>query len=144
MKRSWTLAVLCLALGAVRAEAQSQNPQLRVFTESGPVVLGSHHPCVALLPNVALGGRIHFLIGTPGSSTVQFGSTQVNVLLANPMVLLSTMAKRNLWYGRIPVPNDPSLVGLTMQLGLVVVNPSANVILSPLVPFGPIIEDSIQ
>lgn len=144
MKRSGIFVVLCLALGAVRAEAQSQVPQVSLLVGSNPVVLGGNHPCLALLPEVPASSDIHLVMGVPGASVVELSGQSINISLMNPMVLLSSTTKGLVWWDRLPVPNDPSLVGLKFRLGAIVVEPSATVHVSALVPFGPIIEDSIQ
>ena len=144
MKRSWTLAVLCLALGAVRAGAQTQGPGVSLLTQPGPVVSGGSHPCLITLQNVTEGGDVWFLLGAPGAGTVSFRGHIFAVPLITPVVAHHQKVRGSLWYGRVPVPSDPSLIGWTPMMTAAVMTTYGQFALSPLVPFGPIIEDSIQ
>ncbi len=142
MKRLGVLVILCLALGAVRAGAQTQSPQINVFTPVGPVVSGSYQPCLVVLNN-AHSGQVAFLLGDPGTGSVSVGSQSFAVPLSTPMVIQQTMLKRPTWFGRLAVPSDPALVGWAPYLTAVLLS-DGQFAVAPLVPFGPIIEDSIQ
>lgn len=143
MKRSGILAILCLAFGAVRAEAQSQ-PAINLLVQGGPVISGGSHPCLLQLQNVPVGSDLYFICGTPGTSNVTLGTQTFAIPLARTTVLTHTTARGPVWFGRIAVPDDPSLIGWTPTLTAAAVMPNGAFCVAPLVPFGPIIEDSIQ
>ena len=144
MKRYGILTILCLALGAVRAEAQTQ-PSISLLTQTGPAISGSAHPCLLLMQNVPTGSDLYFLLGDPGSSTIRCGNQMMAIPLTNIWVMGSgTSRGGSAWYGKFPVPADPSLIGWTPQLTAIAALPNATFCVAPLVPFGPIIEDSIQ
>ena len=144
MKRSWILVILCLALGAVRAGAQTQAPGVSLFTQPGPVVSGGNHPCLITLQNVAQGGDVWFLLGDPGAGTIVFYGHTFAVPLITPLMIHRQKVRGSFWYGRVRVPSHPSLIGWTPLMAAALVTAHGQFALSPLVPFGPIIEDSIQ
>ena len=145
MKRSGILAILCLALGAVRAEAQTQGPVINLLVQECPVVLGGSHPCLVFTQNVPVGADLWFLCGDAGTSNVMLGSETFAIpLTSSALVLAHSRVKGSVWYGRVAAPTDPSLVGWTPSMTAVAVMRVGNACIAPLVPFGPIIEDSIQ
>lgn len=143
MKRSGILVILCLALGAVPAGAQTQAPGISLLTQPGPAISGGSHLCLVAIHNVDHGGDVWFLLGDAGAGNVQLGSQNFAVPLTSPLVIHHQRVRGQFWYGRVHVPSDPSLVGWTPQMTAVLATGGLYAV-APLVPFGPIIEDSIQ
>ena len=146
MSRIWIPALLVWVFGAVLAEAQTSS--------SYPISL-SVERAAALGKPLALRVEAPLLKGSNPQATVFFstsvGSTVMTMgthTLALPLsgtvfTLGSAPVTGTVTYLSGIVPNDPSLVGY-LGRAVAVVTVGQTTMMSALVPFGPIVEDSIN
>ena len=91
-------------------------------------------------------GQVFVLLGfAPGSTLMSNGGQTFSVPLGGPLAIVASgtlLADR--WDGKAAVPAIQSLVGLDAWFATVVMEPNFGVRVSESVPFGPIIEDSLQ
>ncbi len=145
MKRIASLAILCLAFGAVRAEAQVQVVPASLSLSPVPVALGGDVSCRVELPATFSRADLVIAVGlAAGASPVSVGGQWLYVPLDAAVVVLATRTASAHWSGSFRLPPDPEFLGLTLHAAAAAAGANGLLCVSPLVPFGPIIEDSIQ
>lgn len=147
MRRTLPAAVLCLALGAVWAETQAQSPLVSLRVANGPAVLGEALDFRVIGPASPVGpAQVWLFLGTdPGSTPWSTGGTQLLLPVGGAVVpVASFQTSASAAAGTFVIPKDPSLLGLHPLACAVWMPPSGAACFSALVPFGPIIEDSIN
>ncbi len=145
MGRVVTALALGLVLGAVRADGQTNQGFDQIKISNAPVRIGSSAEFALSVDPGLVGTSLFAFCGT------QAGATPVSLRGASITLpfdasfwtagrwSLSTPDLR----GALKVPYHPALIGLTPQALFVAVS-GTNTFVSPLLPFGPIIEDAIQ
>ena len=123
----------------------AQEKGLNLKVAPGPVLAGTEVRFGLDAPGVLPGSALYLVIGTAqGTSTVTLGQQTFALPLAGQILVLSlgTPTGRGL-SGSIPIPNDPALYDLVLPAIGICVPPEGLLMISPLVPIGPIIEDAI-
>jgi hypothetical protein len=145
MKRSGIIAVLCcLALGAVRAEAQTRVADLSLFVEFSSLIVGEQRPTALLSSGVVPGTQVYFVAGYLGLSEATVGGQTFVLPFETPALVGACTITGSTWSGGVAVPNVPRKRGQSLYITAVAVAPNGQRLFSQVMPWGPIIEDSIQ
>ena len=136
---------LCFVFGAVRAEAQMQNPfSVSLATTYQARTAGSdiHFTArgIGVTPNTTL---TVFLGSNAGKSSITVGNQTLLVPAANPLIAYQAPMPKGKIEESFTLPLIPSLNGTQTRLFAVLQN-GGQVAISNLVYGGPIIEDSLQ
>lgn len=142
--------VLCLAFGAVSAEALAQSPLASLRIPPGPVLAGSTFPCRVSWPSMTgVPANVYvFVASSAGHSPVSVpgvGQTLILPLEGTIIPVAVSPLASGSWAGNFIVPSDPALNTCdSCAIAAAVVPIFGPILYSAAIPFGPIIEDSIN
>ncbi len=136
--------ILGAVLGAVGTEAVAQSTPCALRIMARPVAIGEEVPFAISNPTPGPMDYALFVARTPGVSSVSIGGSSFILPLDSTLTLVAAGAStQSRFAGRFVVPALPSIAGLMPSAAAVTW--SAGILrVSAAVPWGPILEDSIQ